>query len=183
MPVLASEFTAVFSILLIFFVSHMYNSLSCDDVARISTRLQAGRSAVRIPLGKKMLFLQNRPFLGPTEPPGTGGGGVLSRVKRSEHEVIHSPPSSAAVKNEWSSNLLHQYAFMAFTGTILLSIFIILLSSSITGFGTVFVYDVSCWPTCRFHNVHRWIYRDISNDDSLLTRPSTSSCHSTLVCH
>jgi hypothetical protein len=48
----------------------------------------------------------SRPGLGPTHPPAVSsgvpseGGGVI--VKQTGHEVDHSPPFSAEIKNEWS---------------------------------------------------------------------------------
>jgi len=39
------------------------------------------------------------------------------RVRRSGHEVDHSPPSSAEVKNEWSYTSTAAYVFVTCTGT------------------------------------------------------------------
>jgi hypothetical protein len=50
--------------------------------------------------GKKvfLFFDTSRPALGPT----SGHRRSVPRVKQPRREVNHSPPSSAAVKNEWS---------------------------------------------------------------------------------
>jgi hypothetical protein len=43
-----------------------------------------------------------RPALGPTEHPMQSIGGTFPTVTRPAHEVRHSHPSSAEVKNKWS---------------------------------------------------------------------------------
>jgi hypothetical protein len=56
----------------------------------------------------------SRTALGPTQPPIQWIRAALSLgVKRPGHEVDHSPPSSAKVKNAWSYTSTPQYVFMA----------------------------------------------------------------------
>jgi hypothetical protein len=51
-----------------------------------------------------------------------GIGGLSPGVRLPVLEAIHSPTSSAEVKNEWSYTSTHQgYAIMAYTGTPLLA--------------------------------------------------------------
>jgi hypothetical protein len=63
----------------------------------IETRLRNGRSGVRIPTGAKFYLSSktSRLALGPTQL-------FPRRVKWSQCESDHSPPSSVEVKNEWS---------------------------------------------------------------------------------
>lgn len=44
------------------------------------------------------------------------GTGCFPRVRRLEREVAHSPPTSAEVKNAWSSISAPLYDLMAWTG-------------------------------------------------------------------
>jgi hypothetical protein len=69
------------------------------------TLLWAGWSRVRILVGvRDFSLLQNLQIGSGAQPDSCSlGTGVLSQdVKRLWHEVNHSPPSSAEVKNEWS---------------------------------------------------------------------------------
>jgi hypothetical protein len=54
--------------------------------------------------GKRFLFSAKRPdmLLGPPSPPCNGYWAILPGVNRLGHEVDHSLPSSAEVRNEWS---------------------------------------------------------------------------------
>jgi hypothetical protein len=59
-------------------------------------------SGVRFPAEEvtSLLVTASRPSLGPTQPPIQWAPWVSSlRVKQSEREADHSPPSSAEVKN------------------------------------------------------------------------------------
>ena len=69
------------------------------------SRLRAGRSAVRIPVGARDFYLLQktlRPALRPTQPPIPWVQGPFPRVKRPEREVNLSPPPRAEVNNECS---------------------------------------------------------------------------------
>ena len=60
------------------------------------------------------------PVLGPTESPNQGVlGAPSSGVKRQGHELEHSSPSSAEVKNEWIYTSTLSYAFIVCTRTVL----------------------------------------------------------------
>jgi hypothetical protein len=47
----------------------------------------------------------------------------LLGVKQPGHEVDHSPPYSAEIKNEWNYIPIAAYAFMVWTGTALPSVY------------------------------------------------------------
>ena len=74
----------------------------------IETRLKFGWSGVCILVVDKtsVLFKTSRPAFGPTQPVIEWVPGLFSEVKRPGHEVSHSSPSSAEVKNEWIWSLL-----------------------------------------------------------------------------
>jgi hypothetical protein len=67
-------------------------------------RIQAGGSGVRIPVGTRdfALLQKVQTDSGAHLASYTMGTGVLSRgVKRPDHDVYHSPPSSDEIRNEW----------------------------------------------------------------------------------
>jgi hypothetical protein len=79
----------------------------------IKTRLRAGRSGVRIPVGA------SRPdrLWGPLSPLFNEYRRPFPRLKRPGSEVCHSSPSSAEIKNECSyTSIPPPGAFMAWTG-------------------------------------------------------------------
>jgi hypothetical protein len=65
-------------------------------------------------LGIFLFTTVSRTALVPTKPPIQWVLGALSLgVKQPGHEADHSPPSSAKVKNAWSSTYTPQYVSMA----------------------------------------------------------------------
>ena len=79
--------------------------LNWDSVADVATRLGGGWYGVRISavLRDFSLFKKSRPALGPTQPLTQWvWGGSFMRVRRTGIQVVHSPPSSAEIKNAWS---------------------------------------------------------------------------------
>jgi hypothetical protein len=60
------------------------------------------------------LFSALRPALGSTQPPIEWVPGAFSPgVRRLGREADHIPPSSADVKNAWSSTTIDPYVFMS----------------------------------------------------------------------
>jgi hypothetical protein len=85
----------------------------------MATRLRAGRSGVRIPVGAIDLSLRNVQT-GSWSPPSSLSSehrGPLQGLSQSEREVYYLPTSSAEVKNEWSYMSTSPYAFLAWTLT------------------------------------------------------------------
>ena len=77
---------------------------SQDSEVGVATRLLAGRSGVRISAGATDFFLlhvQTGSWAHLAYSVATGGS--FPQVQRPEHEVNHSLPTSAVLKNEWSS--------------------------------------------------------------------------------
>jgi len=82
-----------------------YRAAVAQSAERLGYRVDDRGS--KFPAGETMeLFLcatTSRPALGPTQPPTQWVTGTLTPgSKRPWHEVDHSPPSSAEVKNAWS---------------------------------------------------------------------------------
>jgi hypothetical protein len=80
---------------------------SQDNVVSTETRLQAGRSGIRILVGPRDIFLlQNVQISSGAQPDSYSIGTRESYhgVKRPGREANHSPPCSLEVNNAWSYN-------------------------------------------------------------------------------
>jgi hypothetical protein len=85
----------------------------------MATRLRAGRSGVRIPVGVIDLSLRNvqTGSRSPPSPHSIEHRGSFQGLSQVEREVNDSLTSSAEVKNEWSYTSTSPYSFVAWTLT------------------------------------------------------------------
>ena len=95
----------------------------CDVVVSVVTRVVHARFGIRIPTENKIFFTS--PSVGPNKLAVYWLPGLFSWVKLLVHDVEHSHPSSAEVKNQWSytstpSVYLHEVDRDNFTFTIFL---------------------------------------------------------------
>ena len=79
------------------------------NVGAAWTRLGAGRSGARVPVGARNFPLLQNVNTGPSTLLFNKCLGSLPRVMRPRCEVNHSPLSSAEVKNEWSYTSIPPY--------------------------------------------------------------------------
>jgi hypothetical protein len=102
-----------------------------------------------------------RPALGPNQPPTRMVQWVISPgVKRPERETDDSLPTRAEVKNEWSYTSTPIYAFMAFTGTLHLSLVLLILGGNLGSFYFRFSSLIRCYKnyTNTVIKIVLWIF-------------------------
>jgi hypothetical protein len=111
-----------------------------SSVGGLATRLRAGGTVIRNPIEAKIILSPPKCTDRLRPPPGflfNGYRGLFPRVKR---QIYHSPPSSAQVKNEWSSvatsptwlHGVHRETFIFKLYRVRMTLYLYMMSRSVT---------------------------------------------------